>query len=382
MKNKGKWCKIKLTNSRVGDEMKRIWNALRYGDFETRKCIGSVLAFSVASVGFIIASGILGTFYLFIIGLLFAVAAIIFSQTFTLVDDDFVAEVNRDGDKDMVRTVSVVKNGVSSKTMSEDPKNEVQSGKEEKNLRNGENYKDSQREEPSADLGKYNAEILKKVKKKHHVKKDHRPIIIDSSKSFHIKECPAFIWRVHNKVFLLLLEKEPRRICIPRELIRHMDYVPGVRADRSKEYPAFQKENLVTTVFEGYLPDYYEEKTNPALKYKNLYQIYPDIQLSNRSAAQVMDLLCLNFMPENKITRSDKLNGYFKRIYSANILLKDKVYSITEYKDEVEKVLKELCYAEMPEREFVVTLENLVKGRLISKEYADHYTEFKKKISK
>lgn len=115
--------------------MKRIWNALRYGDFETRKCIGSVLAFSVAAVGFILASGILGTFYLFIIGLLFAVGTIIFSQTFTLVDDDFVAEVNRDGDKDMVSTVSVLKNGVSSKTQTEKQKNDELSGKKQKRMK-------------------------------------------------------------------------------------------------------------------------------------------------------------------------------------------------------------------------------------------------------
>lgn len=334
--------------------MKRIWNGLRYGDFETRKCIGSVLALVIAAVGFVIAAIASGKFYLFIIALICGVIALLISQTFTLVDDDFVAEVGRDGEKDTVNTVSVKKNGMSSKTT------------EQKDIISYE---------------RYSAQEIKRIKKKHHVKKDHRPIIIDSSKTFKIKECPAFIWRVHNKVYLLLIEKEPRKIILSRERIKHMDYVPGVRADKVTEYPAFKEDNLVTSVFEGYLPDYYDDRTGK-MKYKNLYKIHPDILITNRSAAQVMDLLYLNFMPEDKITSSEKLNGYFKRIYAANILMKDKVYSLTEYKEEVDKVLKELCYAEMPEREFNVTLENLVKGRMISQQYADHFAELKKKQSK
>ena len=103
--------------------------------------------------------------------------------------------------------------------------------------------------------------------------------------------------------------------------------------------------------------------------------------LSNRSAATVMDLLCLNFMPDDKITRSDKLNGYFKRAYAAHLMYQDKVYSITEYKENIETILKEMCYADLPDREFRVTLENMVKGRMISDEYADYYSGMKKKIA-
>lgn len=361
--------------------MKRIWNGLKYGDSETRKCIGSVLAFVVATVILLIASGISGKVYLFIVALFCGVIALLISQTFTLVDDDFVAEVGRDGEKDMVNTVSVMKNGVSSKTKTTEQKDVTESLKTEEQTKNKE--KREVESEEGTSYKKYSAQEIKRIKKKYHVKKDHRPIIIDSSKSFRIKECPAFMWRAHNKVYILLLEKEPRKIILSRERIKHLDYVPGVKVDRSKEYPAFNDENLITSVFEGYLPDYYGDKTGKSnLKCKNLYKIYPDILISNRSAAQVMDLLYLNFMPEDKVTSSEKLNGYFKRIYSANILLKDKVYSPTEYKDEVDNVLKELCCAEMPEREFNITLENLVRGRMISTQYAEHYAELKKKQSK
>lgn len=353
--------------------MKRIWNALRYGDAETKKCIGSVILFSAAAVVMIVAAGLLGLFYLFVLGMLAGVVAIIVSQTFTLVNDDFVAEVSREGEKDTVRTVSVKKNGVSynkgteQKKVSEDKKKKEISGEEE-NIH-------------AAQFEHYNAVVLKKVKKKYRIKRDHRPIIIDYSKSYRIKECPAFIWRIHNKVYLLLLEKEPRRISISRDLIRNMGYMPNVAVDASKEYTAFKKENLVTGVFKEYLPDYNDSRTkNDTLKYKNLYTIYPDLCISNRSASDVMDLLCLNFMPQDKITKSEKINGFFKRIYAANILYKDRVYSITEYKETVEKALGEMCYAEMPEREFIITLENLMKARLISREYADHYMDLRDKI--
>lgn len=338
--------------------MKRILNALRYGDRRTRRCIGSVLLFSVLAAGMIVVSGLTGVFELFVIGMLFAVVAIIISQSFTLVENDYVAEVDKEGKKESVPAMLAKNNAVSPKTTEE------------------------AKELEKASFSHYNEQLLKKVKRKYHVKKDHRPVLVDSSPSYRIKECPAFLWRTHNKVYLLLLEKEPRRICISRELIRHMDYVPNVRADRSKEYLAFQKDNLVTRVFEDYLPDYFDSKaTKQHLKYKNLYEIYPDIRFTNRCAYTVMDMLALHFMPEDKITQSEKINGYFKRIYAARILYRDKVYSLTEYKDKVEQVLKELCYADMPEEEFLITLENLVKGKMISEEYANHYISIKNKIS-
>lgn len=359
--------------------MKRIWNALRYGDGETRKCIGGVLFFAVLALLFIVVSGIWGKFGLFIVGMLFSVVALVISQTFILEDDDFVAEVDKNGTKETVRSISVRKNGVSSRKLSGGTENhslQEEQKNQEKALKPEED-----KEQIAASFSHYDRQMLRKIQKKYHVKKDHRPVIVDSSKSYQIKECPAFIWRAHNKVYLLLLEKEPRRICISRDLILHMDYVPHVRADRSKEYLAFQRENLVTSVFEGFLPDYFDSKANNRnLKYKNLYEIYPDIRFTNRSTAAVLELLCLNFMPKDKITQSEKLNGYFKRVYAAHILFQDRVYSITEYKESVEQILKELCYAEMPDQEFLITLENLVKGRMISQEYASHYRDMKEKI--
>ncbi len=365
--------------------MDRIWNALRYGDSETRKCIGSVIFFIVLGIVLIVIAGLTGKIGIFIVGMLCGVIALIISQTFTLVEDDFVAEVGKEGQKDSVSSFSVKKlNGVSSSNQNKnDTKKEEKSKKEalddkkdkkkDKDEIKDNEYKDADR------FASYNEQVLKKVKRKYHVKKDHRPVMIDMSKTYGIKECPAFIWRVHSKVFILLLEKEPRKICISREMIHNVGYRPGVKADRSKEYVAFHKENLITNVFSGYLPDYYSSKVkNDPLKVKNLYTIYPDICITNRSISQVMDLLYLNFMPEDKITASDKLNGYFKRIYAANIMYKDRAYSITEYKDAVEKVLGEMTYAEMSEKEYSTTLANLVKGHMISQEYADYYLERRK----
>lgn len=393
--------------------MKRIWNALIYGDAETRKCIGSVIFFSVLAIVLIVVAGVSGEFNLFIFGMIAVIVAIMISQTFTLVDDDFVAEVNKAGDKETIRSVSVQKNsliyGEGDKRSGKKPENQSkkQSDKgkhtgddaikvetegqmnlsEEESaimqLTPRENQKQSKKDLETKDINryeKYNQKVMKKVKRKYHVKKDHRPIIIDSSESYHIKQCPAFIWRAHNKVFLLLLEKEPRRICISREMIHNMGYKAGVKADKNQEYIAFQKENLVTKVFSEYLPDYHDAKVkNDPLKIKNLYTIYPDICITNRSVYQVMDLLLVNFMPKDKITESDKINGFFKRVYAANILFKDKVYSITEYKDAVEMALKEMCYAEIPRREYVLTLENLYKARLISKQYVTHYIAMRDK---
>lgn len=355
--------------------MKKIWNSLRYGDATTRKCIGSVILFSVLGIVLIIVAGLTGHFNLFIIGMIAGVIAIMISQTFTLVDDDFVAEVDQKGKKDTVRAMSA------QKSMKEKKQNEAMSHEEgqERTAPQEEPIKDESRDEKR--FAYYNEQVMKKIKRKYRLKKDHRPIIIDSSASYRIRECPAFIWRAHDRVFLLLLEKEPRKISISREMIRHMDYVPNVPGDRTQEYIAFRKESMITRVFEEYLPDYVLSKDrNSNVRHKNLYMIYPDIRISNRSASQVLDLLCLNFMPQDKITKSDKINGFFKRIYAGQILYRDHVYSITEYKEMVEKVLTEMCHADMPEREFVITMENLVRGQLISQEYADYYSRQRERI--
>lgn len=389
-----------------GDEMRRIWNALRYGDAETRKCIGSVIFFSVLGVVLIAVSAVISNFYLFIFGLLSIMFGVIGSQTFTLVDDDFVAETNKEGDKNTVQAVTVKrtvsmsgqnksgqnKSGRKKPEAAKEPAEipqpkdlmekqaEVPEEKEEKEHRKKHGYEEEDFIEP-AQFHHYTKAALAKVKKKYRLRKDHRPIIIDSSESYRIKECPAFIWRIHNKVYLLLLEKEPRRISISRDLIRHMGYKPNVEANPSEEYLAFRKEGFVTGVFKEFLPDYKTVKgAKGRTRVKNLYTIYPDICITNKSVDDVMDLLCLNFMPEDKITKSDVLNGFFKRIYAAHILYTDQVYGIMEYKAAVEEVLKDLCYSDLLQMEFSVTLDNLIKGRLISEEYADYYREMRKKI--
>lgn len=365
-------------NDGRSQKMNRIWNALRYGDSTTRRCIGSVIACSVIAVILIVIAGLKGMFMLFVVGLLFGVAAIIISQSFTLVDEDFVAEVDAHGKKDTVKAMSAQKN-IREKKEKEEPE-EGLPGRDR--LDRDRPDRDRAEEEDEQRFAYYNEQVMKKLRRKYHIRKDHRPILIDYSKSYHIKECPAFIWRANSKVFLLLLEQEPRRISISRDLIRHMDYVPEVPGDKEKEYRAFRKENLVTKVFAEFLPDYFpsRDKKNH-VRHKNLYMIYPDIRISNRSAAQVLDLLCLNFMPQDKITKNEKLNGYFKRVYAAHIMYRDRVYSITEYKDSVDKILSEFSYADIPRREFLVTLENLVRGQMISQEYADYYADRREKIA-
>ena len=360
--------------------MKKIWNGLRYGDTETRKCIGSVIGFSLAAVVCIVAAGLKGQLWLFAIAMIFGVIAIVISQTFTLEDEDFVAEVNRSGEKETVRAVMAQKNTREAVATEETENNTETAGRNDDRM-DAKPHATEDKEKEIDIYQHYDQHVLRKVKRKYRVKKDHRPIMVDGSQTYRIRECPAFIWRVHNKVYLLLLEKEPRKICISRDLIRNMGYRPGVKVNMEEEYPVFRKENLITGVFREFLPDYMDSKIkNDPLKTKNLYTIYPDIMLTNRCAYEVMDLLCLHFMPKDKITDNERLNGFFKRVYAANILYRDRVYSILEYKNSIEKTLHDLCYAEMTDKEFEATLEQLLRGRLISGEYVDHYRELRYKI--
>ena len=209
--------------------MKKIWNGLRYGDTETRKCIGSVIGFSLAAVVCIVVAGLKGQLWLFAIAMIFGVIAIVISQTFTLEDEDFVAEVNRSGEKETVRAVMAQKNTRKAVATEETENNTGAAGRNDDRT-DAKPHAAEDKEKEIDTYQHYDQHVLRKVKRKYRVKKDHRPIMVDGSQTYRIRECPAFIWRVHNKVYLLLLEKEPRKIC-KSEYGRGVSCIPKGESD-------------------------------------------------------------------------------------------------------------------------------------------------------
>ena len=234
-------------------------------------------------------------------------------------------------------------------------------------------------EEESDSLKNYSEKKLKQLMAVYKVKKTSRTVIVDESKSWHISQCPAYIWRTSGKVHLLLLEKKPRRIDLDYGKIRYVLHEKGVPADPARDYEELTSPSVVGSLFSKYLPAYYEIiKGGRRMIVKNRYVIAPDIKFTNTSAASLFDLLDVGFKVDDEYIRSARFSDYFKEAYRFNILWKDGIYSANEYKNKIQALLKRMTDETPHQEELSERLEQMVAFRLITQEYADFYLQHKK----
>lgn len=239
---------------------------------------------------------------------------------------------------------------------------------------------DSEDDKEEAYLDNYNEKAVKKIFSYYKVKRDHVPIMLDSCKSENIRQCPAYAWLDKRYLHILLLEKEARKIEIPVKMVTRISYERGVLAHPEIDYANFSKPSFLSLVFSSLLPTVYEEGEGVRrLHRKNLYVIGNDIMVTNTSAKTVFDLLRLDLtLPEEEIYNK-KYSPYFTAAYKLNIQLKDGALSVKDYKLRMKEVLQKLAEAEITEQDFSGYMKQLIQGRLITKEYADYYVEYRKK---
>lgn len=341
----------------------------------------SIILLLIGSIALIVYAGLSGKFLFFIIAIICALAALIISQAFTLEESGIVKNSSGDSGKEKF------KKGLSHKDTAHIDSSNDNSLEDDDTLKNDSTEEDSitkngkaTDKKPESDYSQYDEKSLKKIMHEYKVKKDHRTVLIDGSNTFVINQCPAYIWVAHNAFHILLIEKEPRHITIPEFKITSVEYLSGRMSEYQKEYIAFNKPSIITNVFSEYLPDYISIKgARDNIKAKNLYMIYPDICFTNNSASQLFDLLYLDFKVSDNITLSSNYNDYFKNAYKNGILLRDKVMSIESYKNHIKSILEDLSLSSISQDEYDTTIEHLLKHHLITKEYADFYSEYRRK---
>ena len=84
-------------------------------------------------------------------------------------------------------------------------------------------------------------------------------------------------------------------------------------------------------------------------------------------------------MVNDRVMDSEIYSPYFKSAYKLNILLRDGVIQVNEYKQKVKEVLESLAEAKISLEEFHKNIDQLVKGRMITEEYAEYYLEYRLK---
>lgn len=220
----------------------------------------------------------------------------------------------------------------------------------------------------------YDKRKIKRTLYKYKVKKDHRLVLVDFSKKYMIKQCPAYIWVADKQFNMLLLEEEPRHLAIPLGRIREITYLKKQSANVDTDYPMFHRNNLLTSVFRPYLPDYtHNTVASDKNSYKNLYGITGGIYFTNKSAKNLFDLLNVEFKVDDKVTTSSKVNVFFKDAYKANIMLRDSVIDANGYADSIANTLENMTKSTISFMEFRDTLNLMVKNKLITQEFASHY---------
>lgn len=229
-------------------------------------------------------------------------------------------------------------------------------------------------------LEQYTKDGVKKLFVKYKVNKDHRPIMVDLCQSEKVRQCPAYIWVDKQGVNLLIMEKTPRKTVISDRQATKVIYEKGVVAYPKSDYEEFSKPSFLGVVFGSFLPTVYEDSINGrSIFRKNLYTIAPDIKVTNTSAKAVFDLLQPEFVVNDRVMDSEIYSPYFKSAYKLNILLRDGVIQVNEYKQKVKEVLESLAEAKISLEEFHKNIDQLVKGRMITEEYAEYYLEYRLK---
>lgn len=239
------------------------------------------------------------------------------------------------------------------------------------------------RQASDEEIASYDKKKIRRTLHKYKVKRDHRMVLVDFCDGFNIKQTPAYIWVYKNEFHMLLIESEPRQIVLPLYSIKQIDYMKKVEVNSDTDYPAFHKETILTNMFREYLPDYsHSTLVTDTSAYKNLYGIAPGIYFTNRSASSLFDLLGVEFVVDDKVTTSNKVNYYFKDVYKSSILLRDNVIDANGYADRISKTLEDMTGAAISYNEFKETLNLMIKNKLITQEFAMHYMDLWDKNSK
>lgn len=229
----------------------------------------------------------------------------------------------------------------------------------------------------------YNEKKLQSILKEHKVKKVNAPVMVDYSKKYKIRECPAYIWCDKNNFYVLLLEKQTRKISIPLNTLKYIQYQPGIQADVKKDYQYFQRSSFIGKMFGDFLPTYYNGKGREVYFYKkNLYSISPDIHFTNTSARNLIKILNLNVNIKHALLDKEEYAQYYQLLYQYNILWKDGVITIEEYRDKIKLQLKSIADSVISAEEYNVMIMKFMKYRWITEEYAEFFMGYKEKIEK
>lgn len=364
-----------------------IINGMFYGDGYTKRMLWSAFLLGVFSIGSLLAGLALGFWPCYIAALVMASGDAFLMHSIHL-DVDTIGGEEEEQEEELLQEEKAEKE----EQKQERPKKET--ALKEANPKQSNNNVTKAKETVQEKAGKkktkpdtdkiedYSEKEIKKLFYTYKVKKNHRPVLIDSSKKYHIKECPAYIWTHQGQLHILLLEKEARKLSLPLSEAQKMYYEKSVPANQKKEYDCLiEGPGIMSMVFSEYRPVYQSIiKDKRQVEVKNLYRIGTDIRFTAPSARELLVLLQPEFVVDDEVMRSDDYNQYFKQIYKQKILLNDGALNMNQYQSKVKSILQKMAEAPITPAAFRMTLSDMAGRGLISNEYVSYYTQYNRQF--
>lgn len=343
--------------------LEKIFNSMIYGNAKTKLFLWSVVVLTLGAVFMVLAGLILGIPSVGMGGVVVGLVALIVSQSVSL--KDLQREKKKKGTKDR---------GHGTLQQDSHPKEEMRTdtaATDEKSRRRRE-------KEKAQYLSSMNQKKLKKVMKEHKVNQIHVKVMIDSYPAKKIEQAPAFMWRTDTMLHFMVLTGQAEEFEVPLAEIKGILLSKDVPANRERDYIFFQYSSFLAKMFQPYLPEYFESTKDGELRVtKNTFRIEPGIYLTNSSVANLRRVLLpgVAFQVDDAVIASQRFNEYFKELYRQSILCKNLIITLEEYREKVRETMDALLEAPISGREFVNTVYDLKKYRLITPNDTVIYTQ-------
>lgn len=347
--------------------LEKILNSMLHGNTKTKIFLWSVFILGVSAVFLLMAGIILGLPYLGLGGVLVGLAGLILSQSVSLND---LSRAKKGKKKKSPKQKEVQQAEAA-------PEEQKKEEKEEEPVTKEKTRKEREREKTQY-LSSLNAKKLKKIMKEHKVNQVHVKVMIDSYPAKKIEQAPAFMWRTDKMLHFMILTGRAEEFEVPLGDIQGILLVKNVPADKDKDYQLFKYSSFISKMFQPYLPEYSEGTKDGQLEIrKNTFRIEPGIYLTNSSVANLRKVLLpgVAFLVDDQVIASTRFNEYFKELYRYSLLCKNMVINLDEYREQIKKTLDALLDAPISGSEFVNTIYDLNKYRLITKNDVVHYTQ-------
>jgi len=223
-------------------------------------------------------------------------------------------------------------------------------------------------------------EKLKQLFITYKVKKEHVPVIIDLCASERLKQCPGFAWMDDYALKILVIDSKPRMIERDTSRMRSYTVERGISVRASQEYAALRDSELMKRVFTPYLPRYHKKEISGRIVLlKNLYVLDEDIKFTSGCVSQLMKILPMDIELNDRRLQESAASKYYKELFRFSFLWKDGIYTLEQYKEFLEQLLKEMAYEDISYSEFENNLSEMISDGLLPMEYRDYAYKMREK---